>query len=81
MGGAEVELLRHDFVQVFRVLSAAQTLGGTERVALRLYGPPDATRKPDGEEAPGTAPRSPGVLRSQLLWPSFLYLPLFTRVL
>ncbi len=62
----EVELLRHDFVQVFRVRSASQG-----EFALRLYGLPADARGSEGR-TPGAALRSPGVLRSQLLWLSSL---------
>ncbi len=62
----EVELLRHDFVQVFRVRSASQG-----EFALRLYGLPEDARGSEGS-TPSAALRSPGVLRSQLLWLSSL---------
>lgn len=62
----EVELLRHDFVQVFRVRSASQG-----EFALRLYGLPADARGSEGR-TPSAALRSPGVLRSQLLWLSSL---------
>lgn len=71
---AEVELLRHEFVQVFRVRSASQG-----EFALRLYGLPKAIRNPNQKPPvadPGSltaaALRSPRVLHSQLLWLSAL---------
>jgi Ser/Thr protein kinase RdoA (MazF antagonist) len=71
---AEVELLRYGFRQVFRVRS-----GSRGEFALRLYDLPEAIRR-TGPQPPaadprrhlGVALRSPGVLRSQLLWLSAL---------
>ena len=63
---AEVELLRNDFVQVFRVRSATH-----EEFALRLYGLPEAVEE-TGRKTPSDDLRSPEVLRSQLLWLSAL---------
>ena len=71
---AEVDLLRHGFVLVFRVRSASRG-----EFALRLYGLPGGTRQPDPEHPsadPGSLTaamlRSPRVLDSQLRWLSDL---------
>ena len=71
---AEVELLTHGFVQVFRVRSVSRGA-----FALRLYNLPEAIRKPDLEPLPADPRRrvrahlrSPGVLRWQMHWRSAL---------
>ncbi len=58
---AEVDLLRHGFVLVFRVRSASRG-----EFALRLYGLPGGTWEPDPRSLSAAALRSPRVLDSQL---------------
>lgn len=65
---ARLELLRHDFVQVFRVVSP-----GGEVLALRLYRMPRAEPpRSDARASTGFALRSPQTLRQQLAWLSAL---------
>lgn len=61
---ARLELLRHGFTQVFRVVSPTG-----EEFALRMYRlPGENASRPDARGRTGAALRSPETLRQQLAW-------------
>jgi Ser/Thr protein kinase RdoA (MazF antagonist) len=65
---ARLDLLRHGFTQVFRVVSPAG-----DEFALRMYGlPGENASRPDPRCRTGAALRSPETLRQQLAWLSSL---------